>query len=127
MENGIYRYRFSSPRSAGHLQSPKLQLRYPRRPLTLPLPKEKMAELEPEISRIEKKIQEGTSFSSNDDGESSENDRTSSEGEDEGVGEWTDDESEGEPAIGAEEVPKEQRTDEERGLEVVPPRGRPYV
>jgi hypothetical protein len=37
MENGIYRYRFSSPRSAGQLQSLKLQLRYPRRPLTLAL------------------------------------------------------------------------------------------
>ena len=30
MEDGIYRYRISSPLSAGHLQSLKLQLRYPR-------------------------------------------------------------------------------------------------
>jgi hypothetical protein len=37
MENGIYRYRFSSLRSAGQLQSLKLQLCYPRRPLTLAL------------------------------------------------------------------------------------------
>ena len=34
MEDGIYRYRFSSPRSAGQLQSLKLQLGHPHRPIT---------------------------------------------------------------------------------------------
>ena len=34
MEDGIYRYRFSSPSSAGQLQSYKLQLRYQRQHLT---------------------------------------------------------------------------------------------
>jgi hypothetical protein len=33
MEDGIYRYRFFSPRSAGKLQSRKLQLDHPRQPL----------------------------------------------------------------------------------------------
>ena len=37
MEDGIYQYRLSSLRSAEQLQSLKLQLCYPRRPLTLAL------------------------------------------------------------------------------------------